>query len=210
MKKNIIKNLIFIIIILLSYIHSSILLTPLNNSVLSAFKIIFFIFFVILFIGFIIAKISFKFSFKNKFKILNSDNFNKSDLLKSIRKSLLFLFGYFTILYIIIFYFSNYIFSLLNNSSGIINSCTYISKIFFLSLPLATFEITFLEYCNFIDSIKLPLGIIILKFLLWIILSFILFKTLSLTGFLYSKLGIDIFLLPYYIINIRKIIKILN
>ncbi len=210
MKKNILKYFICWIIIIISFLYSYFLLNKFNNSVISAYKIIFFIFLVILFIGILISKLIFKFKKDKKLQILNLSNFSKKDLYKCISNSLIILLIYFSLVYIIIYFFSNNIFSKLNYSTGIINSCSYISKIFLLSLPIFAFEITFLEYCNFIKTIRIPLTLILLKFLFWCLISYILTNIIGINGFLYSKLTIDIFFFPYYIIKIREIVKLIK
>lgn len=210
MKKNILKYFIYLIIIIISFLYSCFLLDKFNTSVISAYKIIFFIFLIILFIGILISKLIFRFKKDKKLQILNLSNCSKKELYKCISNSLIILLIYFSIVYIMIYFFSNNIFSKLNYSTGIINSCSYISKIFLLSLPIATFEITFLEYCNFLKTIRIPLTLTLLKFVFWCLISYILTNIIGINGFLYSKPSIDIFFFPYYITKIREIIKLIK
>lgn len=208
MHKKFFEYIIFLSIIFIFYIESLMVLNNFNTSIYNGFKILLLVYLITLFLGILISKISFNFRIYKKIEKLNIKNFTLNDLFKSILLSIIILFILFSISYIVIYIFGNCIFIRFTKSYGIINSCLYLSKIFLLSLPLYAFEITYLEYCNFLNTITIPIILIILKSLLLFVLNLILTSIFGINGFLYSKISIDFLLFPYYIIKLRNIIKL--
>lgn len=207
MKNFFIKNLFYIIYTFIFLLISITILRSFNDSIIRAFIFTTFLLILIYMIGTILSKIIFYIRIKNKkLNKLNYETFESKDLYKSITISIITLFIYFSTIYIIIYFNSPKLFGKLPLTTGIINSIMYISKIYFISLPLYAFELTFIVYCNFLKQIRLPIIQKIIKALIFFILSLILTNIYKLNGFLYSKLITDFILFIYILNNLRKII----
>ena len=178
-----------------------------NASAISGFEIIFLVLLVLVFIGTLLGKIIFNFSYTDKkIKKLNEKNFEINNINKNIKKSIILLFIIYIFCYLAFYFYSDSIFGNLPINLGTINSCQYISKIYFLSLPLYSFEITFFEYCSFIGSYKIPIIIKIMKLLILSISSSLLLNYFNFNGFLYAKILTDIIFFIYYIYQIKRIL----
>lgn len=207
LKNFLIKNLFYIIYIFTYFFICLSLINNFNDSVIQGFKLIFLILLIILFIGTLISKIIFKIKIRNKkIEKLTTENFEKKDLLNRIKLSLIFLFIYFVFIYLIFYFFCDKIFGSLPIALGIINSCKYISKIYFLSLPIYSFELVFLEYCSFMNSLKLTIILKCLKIASFSILASLITNFFKFNGFLYSKLIIDMAFFIYATIQLKKVI----
>ena len=208
--KDFLERIIFYFIhIVFTGLITSLLIKRFNDSIFKAYQIIFLLLIVLILFGILISRIIFIFRINNKkIKKLNHNNFETKNLFKSIIISILTLFVLFSSIYIFFYSNNSYILGILDFDFGIINSMTYISKIFLLSLPLYAFEITFLEYCNFMKQIHNTIIYKTSKSIIWILLSIILSYFFNLNGFLYSKIITDIIFFIYNTINLKKIIQL--
>ena len=178
-----------------------------NDSVIKGFWLVLLLLVLFTVIGTLISILIFNIKIENKkIKKLNVNNFESIDLYKKIITSIIVLFFLYSATYLVFYYKSPYIFDLFNLNSGIINSAIYECKLFYLSLPLYAFEITYLEYCIFLKQIKTTLLYKVVKIISFIILAFILSIIGNLNGFLYSKIIIDFIFLIYIVINLKKIL----
>ena len=208
MKKNLLKYFILILIPLyyISYLN---FFKNFNDSVITSFKIIFVLLISFLILGAIISKLIFRITINNKkLALFNLNNFDKKKLSQKILISSITLFIYFAILYFFLYKYIHKLPIIKNYETGILNSIKYISKIFFLSLPLYSFELTYLEYCNFFKLIFNPILLVFSKLIIWFIISIIVINLLQISEFLYVKLAINFIFSIYYIISLKKITKL--
>jgi len=197
-------NFIYISVFLLISIS---FLNTFNTSAIQGFKIIFFVLIFLLLSGSLITKIIFNFSYTNKkIKRLNTNNFEKDNIKSNVKISIIILFTLYFLSYLICYFYSDISFGNLPFNLGIINSCQYISKIYFLSLPLYAFEIVFLEYCSFIKSYKIPIILKLIKLIVLSVSTSLLLNYYSFNGFLYSKILTDLLFFIYYIYQLKQIL----
>lgn len=182
-------------------------LNTFNSSNIQGFELIFLILIFIILFGILLGKILFNFSYSDKkIKKMNINNFEKNHIRKSTKFAISILCIFYTICYLLIYFYSDIIFGNLPFNLGIINSSKYISKIYFLSLPLYSFEITFLEYCFFIKTYKPPIILKIIKLIALSLTTSLLLNCFSFNGFLYSKILIDFCFSIYYIYQLKRIL----
>lgn len=207
MKKKILY-LLFNLIYILAFLFISIsFVNTFNSSAIQGVEIILLLLFVLILLGFLIGKIIFNFTYiDKKIKKLDIKNFEKNNINKNIKSVIIIIFVLYTLCYLTLYFYSDIIFGNLPLNQGIINSCQYISKIYFLSLPLYSFEIAFLEYCSFIQSYKMPIIIKLIKLLLLSISSSLLLNYLGFNGMLYSKILTDLLFFIYYLYQLKRIL----
>ncbi len=209
MKRNLLISLFSIIYIIIYFSISQFIIKKSNSSVLYGYFLNLILLLLIIIFGILISKLFFNFRIKNfKVKKINIDNFDKNIIKNSIIFSLIILLVLFSTIYLFFYYKSNLFFDLFNITSGIKNSCSYIVKILFISIPLYSFEITYLEYCKFLNNITEIIKLKSLKLLSYVIFQLTFLFLFNFNWFLYSKLTIDIFFFGYYIIKLRDIIKL--
>ena len=207
MKKKILYLLFNLIYILAFFFISISFVNTFNSSAIQGFEIILLLLFVLILLGFLIGKIIFNFTYiDKKIKKLDIKNFEKNNINKNIKSVIIIIFVLYTLCYLTLYFYSDIIFGNLPLNQGIINSCQYISKIYFLSLPLYSFEIAFFEYCSFIQSYKMPIIIKLIKLLLLSISSSLLLNYLGFNGMLYSKILIDLLFFIYYLYQLKRIL----
>ena len=132
-----------------------------------------------------------------KFDLKNSKNFRRD--IKTAFANSFFTSSIISIVSACIIYgFLKNILELLNLKSGIINYCLFASKTWFISSPFIGLEVAVFKYFSTIEYFKKPIEILILKILLFFIISFLFYSTRKLNCFIYAKPICDLILLVYY------------
>ena len=102
------------------------------------------------------------------------------------------------ILACILYGFSHQVFELLGFPTGIINYCSFITKIWFISSPFIGLEITIFKYFSTLEYFPKPIKLIVSKFLLFICISILFYTSRKINCFIYAKPVSDILFLFYY------------
>lgn len=195
MKKNTYK--ILIILIFIAYI----LFTNIFNLILKneikfiSFNIINSIYLILIISCIVISNIIFK---KNNFKDDDNPKDFRKKLSDSVTNSFIISTIFTTIIILLLYQFFEKILLTLNIKTGIIHHTIYSLKIFFVSLPFLGLEITILRYFYQINCYNKIIENIFVKFIIFILLSFLLFFKYSSSSILYAKLITDLLYLYFY------------
>lgn len=195
MKKNIYRILILLIVLIYILITNIFNFIFGNRVRLIGFNIINSIYLVLVFSCIIISNIIFK---KNNFKENDSPKDFRKKLSESVSNSFVISTIFSTTIIILLYQFFRNILEYLKFETGIINYTIYALKIFFVSIPFLGLEITILRYFYQINCYDKIIKINLLKLLLFIIFSFILFFKYNTSAILYSKLIDDMLFLYFY------------
>ena len=98
----------------------------------------------------------------------------------------------------IIYGFLEIILKELNLKNGLINYCTFICKIWFISSPFIGLEISVIKYFSELEYFIKPIKIFIYKTLIFFIISFLCYNDKGINCFVYAKPLCDIIFLFYY------------
>ena len=195
MKKNTYK--ILIILIFIAYIlFTNIFNLILNNEIkFISFNIINSIYLILIISCIVISNIIFK---KNNFKDDDNPKDFRKKLSDSVTNSFIISTIFTTIIILLLYQFFEKILLTLNIKTGIIHHTIYSLKIFFVSLPFLGLEITILRYFYQINCYNKIIENIFVKFIIFILLSFLLFFKYSSSSILYAKLITDLLYLYFY------------
>lgn len=136
-------------------------------------------------INFIFKKSNLKENFKNNIKNAISNSF-------FISSSICIIYSIF------IYSFLGTLLSFTNLSTGLINYCLFASKIWFVSAPFIGLELTIFKYFSEIDYLKTPIFIAILKLIIFVLITFLLYFKYPSNCILYAKPICDILFIFYY------------
>lgn len=98
----------------------------------------------------------------------------------------------------ILYGFSHQIFELLGFKAGIVNYCSFITKIWFISSPFIGLEITVFKYFSILSYFQKPIKLVVSKFLLFVCISALFYTSRKTNCFIYAKPVNDILFLLYY------------
>ena len=87
---------------------------------------------------------------------------------------------------------------LFNIKTGIINYCSFIAKIWFISSPFIGLEIVVFKYFSTIKYFQKPLKILIMKLFVFLFISCLFYTSRKANCFIYAKPICDILFLFYY------------
>lgn len=162
-----------------------------NNRIIGIFIILFIWLFISIGCIFIIYK-----NFK-KANLKNSKNFRK-DIKIAFANSFVTSSIFSIIIACIIYVFLYKILNGLALPSGLINYCTFASKIWFISSPFIGLEFVVFGYFFVLNYWKKPLFILITKLFIFLIISFLYYESRKLNCFIYAKPICDFIFLVYY------------
>lgn len=155
-------------------------------------NIILVIYFFIIFLCKIIIDKIFK-----KIDLANSKNFRRD--LKNTFASAFFSSSIISIILACIIYgFLENILDLLGLRTGLINYCSFIAKIWFISSPFIGLEIVVFKYFSMIEYFQKPLKILIIKLFVFLFISCLFYTSRKTNCFIYAKPLCDIIFLFYY------------
>ena len=155
-------------------------------------NIILVIYFFIIFLCKIIIDKIFK-----KIDLANSKNFRRD--LKNTFASAFFSSSIISIILACIIYcFLENILDLLGLRTGLINYCSFIAKIWFISSPFIGLEIVVFKYFSIIEYFQKPLKILIIKLFVFLFISCLFYTSRKTNCFIYAKPLCDIIFLFYY------------
>ena len=98
----------------------------------------------------------------------------------------------------VLYGFLDKILTLINLPTGLINYCTFASKIWFISSPFIGLEIAILGYYIAINYYRKPLIIVFSKLILFLLISLFYYESKKFNCFLYAKPICDFIFLIYY------------
>ena len=114
---------------------------------------------------------------------INKTNYtNKKNIYKTAFYSIIYGILFSNIMY----FFPKKFFSIFTNINGIINSCTYASKILFMSGSIIGIQIMLLFFFYYKKQIKKTVLLILLKITVLILLILILYSLFHISGLLYA------------------------
>ena len=195
MKKNVYKILITLILFIYILITNIFNLIFGNKIKFIGFNIINSIYLILVFSCIIISEIIFK---KSNFKENDLPKDFRKKLSESVSNSFVISTIFSTTIIILLYQFFGNILKYLKIETGIINYTIYALKIFFVSIPFLGLEITILRYFYQINCYDKIIKINLIKLLIFIFLSYILFFKYNSSSILYAKLISDIIFLYFY------------
>ena len=179
-------------IILFVFVINIFLKTQADFNHVIGINIILAIYFFIIFL----CKIIFDKIFK-KIDLANSKNFRRD--LKNTFASAFFSSSIISIILACIIYgFLENILDLLGLKTGLINYCSFIAKIWFISSPFIGLEIVVFKYFSMIEYFQKPLKILIIKLFVFLFISCLFYTSRKTNCFIYAKPLCDIMFLFYY------------
>ena len=132
-----------------------------------------------------------------KANLKTSKNYRRD--IKTAFANSFFISSLISIIYACIIYgFLKNILEIFNLKEGIINYCIFATKIWFISSPFIGLEVAVLKYFCELEYFKTPIKLLILKLLLFFIISFLFFEQRKASCFIYAKTLSDIIFLIYY------------
>lgn len=189
-------NFLTIFIIFIYWISTNVFMLYLGNKIqFISFNIVNSIYLILLISTIILTNIEFK---KSNFKENDTPKDFRKKLSESVSNSFILSTFFCIIIVLLLYHFLENILKYLNLKPGIINYTIYSLKIFVVSSPFWGLEITILRYFYEINCYNKITHLSYLKFIIFIILTFILFFKYNTSSILYSKIITDFIFLYFY------------